>query len=139
MVKSTNMNTLLLKIIMICLGGSLGALSRYSISVGADNLFKGDFHWATFIVNGLGCFLVGIAIWFIVSMKLPIAYELFFITGFLGSFTTFSTYMLDIIDLYKNGKYTFAITYFLIHNLLGITMVLAGIGFISFLFKRVHH
>ena len=124
--KKVNMKEVAIKLLIICIGASLGAVSRYLLTAGVDNLFKGHFPWGTFIVNSLGCFLIGAAFWFLMSKQVNSGFQPFFITGFLGSFTTFSTYMMDIVSLSKDGKHAFALTSFITHNLVGVIMVLIG-------------
>ncbi|MDP8231337.1 MAG: CrcB family protein [Candidatus Zophobacter franzmannii] len=120
------MKEITMKLIVICVGASLGAVSRYLLTAGADNLFKGHFPWGTFVVNSLGCLLIGAAFGLLISKPVHLGFQPFFITGFLGSFTTFSTYMMDIVSLSKDGKHAHALTSFITHNLVGIVMVLVG-------------
>src|SRR5512136_3453 len=85
------------KIFLVMLGGSIGALSRYGVSLLALKLFGTRFPWGTLLVNLVGCFLIGVAYalaergstWMNPSMRV------FFVTGYLGALTTFSTYALE--------------------------------------------
>jgi CrcB protein len=131
------MKELLLKLLFICLGASIGAVSRYLISAGADAMFKGNFPWGTFIVNSMGCFLIGAAFWILITSEVSTHFQPFFITGLLGSFTTFSTYMMDIVNLAKEGRHVSAFTSFLTHNLVGVVMVLVGAFCMELIAKRI--
>jgi len=81
---------------VISLGGALGALARYGLGVAFPHK-AGQFPWATLVVNASGCLLIGIVTVLIASR--PGAHRLsrpFLVTGILGGYTTFSTYIVDI-------------------------------------------
>lgn len=87
-------------------GGALGALARY----GAGVLWPvrgGDFPWTTFLVNVVGCALIGVLMAVVAELR-PHTHRLvrpFLGTGVLGGFTTFSTYALDVRGLLVAGRY----------------------------------
>ncbi|MCP4138162.1 MAG: fluoride efflux transporter CrcB [bacterium] len=115
------------KIVLVMLGGSLGALLRYSISFGAAKLIGSRFAWGTLIANLTGCFIIGMAFALVDRTNIlgPSA-RLFFMTGFLGALTTFSTYALETVNFAATGKSTLAVSNFLVNNIGGATLVLAG-------------
>jgi CrcB protein len=117
------------KILLVMIGGSIGALSRYGVSLMADSLFGGRFPWGTLIVNLAGCFLIGLAFGLADrgSRVMSPSMRLFFMTGFLGGLTTFSTYALEIIISTRTGASLAAISYFFASNVLGIALVILGI------------
>ena len=83
-------------LIAVSVGGALGALARYGLGVAFPHK-PGEFPWATFGVNASGCLLIGIVAVLIASR--PGAHRLarpFLVTGVLGGYTTFSTYVVDI-------------------------------------------
>ncbi len=99
--------------ILVGLGGALGAVFRYSVST----LFNYFFYYSfvsTLIVNILGSFLIG---FFIYILQTKIHSEkvvnYFLIIGFLGSFTTFSAFSYQTIDLILNNKILIASFYVL--------------------------
>jgi len=106
----------------IFIGGGLGAACRWALSL----LFKTDvnFPWPTLTVNLLGCFLIGIASYY--ALKGNQAIQYFGIIGFLGGFTTFSSYGLDLLRLMESGLNRNFILYFLVSNLFGLALVYIG-------------
>lgn len=90
----------------VALGGALGAMARYGLSLFLPQT-DGNFPWAIFVANVLGCMLVGM-VYFVVVEKIS-QFALFkpmIMIGFLGAFTTFSTFSLESIRLWQQG-YTF--------------------------------
>ena len=130
------MSGFLLKILIVMVGGSLGAAARYLVSLGAVRLFGTGLNWGTFAANMMGCFLIGVI--FALADRLPLltpGVRLFFMTGFLGALTTFSTYALEVVESLRGGGFGTAAIAFLAHNIGGIGMVLAGIWLVQALFK----
>ena len=117
-----------MKILFVLLGGSLGALSRYGVSLLAVKLFGVKFPWGTLIVNLSGCFLIGLAFaWGERGFGImnP-SVRLFFMTGFLGALTTFSTFGLEIVTALQEGRYLVAAANILANNVIGIALVFLG-------------
>jgi CrcB protein len=117
-----------MKILFVLLGGSLGALSRYGVSLLAVKLFGVKFPWGTLIVNLSGCFLIGLAFaWGERGLGImnP-SVRLFFMTGFLGALTTFSTFGLEIVTALQEGRYLVAAANILANNVVGIALVFSG-------------
>lgn len=109
------------------LGGSLGAVSRYSIAVAAGKYFDTRFPMGTLIANCIGCFLIGAA--FALADRtqwLSPAGRFFFMTGFLGALTTFSTYALETAQAARSGFGVTAILNFAVNNIAGLSLVFLG-------------
>lgn len=88
----------------IAVGGALGAVSRHGVNSAALSLFGSDFPWGTMIVNFTGSFLVGLVVGVLGLIWQPSPeVKAFLLTGFLASFTTFSTFSLDMIYLWERG------------------------------------
>jgi CrcB protein len=98
--------------VAIGLGAIPGALSRYYLTVGLMRWLGHRFPWGTFLINlsgslGIGFFTTLLLQQVIVSVEL----QRFLITGFLGSYTTFSTYALDVSCLWRGGEHLKALVY----------------------------
>lgn len=95
---------------MIGLGGALGAVARYALSTWIYQRYFYTFPWGTFVVNILGCFLLGI-VYVLGVEKLMISpnTRLFISVGFIGAFTTFSTFSLETLNILKNGEIKIAL------------------------------
>ncbi|OIQ48770.1 putative fluoride ion transporter CrcB [Pseudodesulfovibrio hydrargyri] len=120
---------MLTKILYISLGGAAGALGRYYLSGVAQRIAGGSFPAGTFFVNMAGCLLFG-AVWgFFENRLLPgSGARLLILTGFMGAFTTFSTYMFETATLVKSGQMAMAMANVVGQSVIGLVLVLAGIA-----------
>ena len=115
-----------LNLFTVMLGGFLGAITRYKIGewVQTDN----GFPMGTLLINLLGCLVLGWFLTFITIRKnISPQLTLFIGTGFIGSFTTFSTFSVETILLFQNGHMVYSVLYVLISITFGI--LLAHLGF----------
>jgi fluoride exporter len=110
-------------VLWVGLGGGLGAIFRYGLSVLVNTKSENTFPWSTLTVNLLGCFLIGI-LWQYLSKSTNL--NAFWLIGFLGGFTTFSSFGLDGLKLFNAGAFTQLITYVLISNIVGLLLVFIG-------------
>ena len=114
------------KILAIMTGGSLGAVFRYLLFVFIQRNSSPAFPFGTLAVNLIGSFLIGYLWAIFEGTRLTGSWKLFIFTGFLGGFTTFSTFAREATQLLKVGEYKIALTYMLISNIAGIALVLLG-------------
>lgn len=115
-------------LLFIAIGGSLGAVLRYIISINFIKYIPLKPHWATLLINAIGCFLIGIGVgYFNKTSGIDTTYKLLFITGFCGSFTTFSTFGLENIQLIQQNQITNAVLYIILSVIIGLLCVLAGL------------
>lgn len=113
-------------LLMVAAGGSLGALCRYGFATAAARFLGTRFPWGTLLANLTGCFLIGIA--FALADRTNIlspSARLFFMTGFLGALTTFSTFALESVNYLRTGSMV-AMTNFLLNNIGGGLLVFLG-------------
>ena len=110
------------QILLISFGAVLGALSRWQLGVWLNPLIS-QFALGTLMANVIGCFLIGIAL----GLNLQESSKLLFITGFLGSFTTFSAFSAEIGEKLLQEKWLNAMGIFLLHNIVGIMATVVGV------------
>ncbi len=111
----------LITIGFVAIGGAIGAVARYGVNISATHLFGHGFPWGTLIVNILGSFLMGVAIVKFSQMQISQELRTMIITGFLGAFTTFSTFSLDTVTLWERGDMTQAFIYVIASVLVSIS------------------
>ena len=122
---------LLKQILLVGLGGGIGSIFRYLVSVFTYSRIDKEcltFPLPTLVVNLLGCFLIGVLIGLTEKhASFDEQMKLFLITGFCGGFTTFSAFSLENMHLYLSGHYFSLIVYILSSVLLGILLVWSGV------------
>ncbi|MGE4294504.1 MAG: fluoride efflux transporter CrcB [Campylobacterales bacterium] len=113
----------------VAIGGALGAVARYGVAVGSVKLLGNQFPYGTLIVNTLGAF-AALFILTLLSEKLLLvpALRLFAVVGFLGAFTTFSTYTYETILFIEAGEWGRALWNMLINNGLSLAAGVLGIA-----------
>jgi len=113
----------------LALGGALGAIARHLAGVGMLHITGWQGHWATFWVNVTGCFLMGfLATYAGLYANWGIHLRYLFFTGFLGSYTTFSTYMLENFLLMEKGNLAHGLLNMAGSVLVGFTALWAGVA-----------
>jgi CrcB protein len=122
------METPLLLTLWIALGAIPGSLSRYYLTLVCVEKLGGEFPFGTFIINLSGTFLIGFFATLFQSIQADPLLNSFVIIGFLGSYTTFSTYALDTSNLLKLASYKRAVLYGLGSPLMGFLGVELGIA-----------
>lgn len=120
--------------LLVAFGGGAGSLARYLCQKWLGESYPHPFPWGTFIVNLLGCFLIGVI--YAASEKTTFVgpqVRLLLITGFCGGFTTFSTFAFENMNLLRGGDTVYFLTYTIASVVLGIAGVFAGIGIMKLL------
>lgn len=110
----------------IALGAVLGAWSRYGLSVAFNA--KTWLPWGTFAANAIGGLLVGFALAHVAAKPdLSPLWRMFFITGFLGALTTFSTFSAEVTTLMMNGEIVRGIGLAILHLLASLVLTAIGV------------
>lgn len=113
-------------IILVGIGGFIGSVGRYIVGSLILTAGSKDFPLPTFVVNVLGCFLIGIIAESAKFNKLSDNAVLFLATGFCGGFTTFSSYMLDILST-QESNISISVLYGILSIIIGYFFLFIGI------------
>lgn len=113
---------------LIFLGGGLGAVCRHAVGVAVTRLAGIAFPYGTMAVNILGSFAMGLLIaWLARRSGGDAPLRLLLATGFLGGFTTFSAFSLDVATLYERGALTAAAAYVIASVVVSIAALFSGL------------
>lgn len=126
--------TTLYSMLAVALGAAIGANIRWALG-NALNAFLPNLPPGTLAANLLGAFLIGLAIAFFAAMpSLSSFWRLFFITGFLGALTTFSTFSAEIFTQLQANRLIWAFGGIVIH--VAGSLVMVGVGMACFMLFR---
>ena len=116
---------------LACLGvaGAAGTLARFWISEAVKRAFPSSMPWGTWAVNIIGCFLFGL-FWTLAEERNLISpeFRFFALVGFLGAFTTFSTYVFESVSLLREEAVYVRLLNILGQNIFGVIAVVAGMA-----------
>lgn len=117
------------KLLGLAIAGAGGTLLRYGLTGVAQRIVDSEFPWGTAAVNVTGCFLAG-AFWSYAQHRVNISGEMRIIVliGFLGAFTTFSTFMLETGGLLRDAQWASAFGNALLQNVLGVVFLFMGLA-----------
>jgi CrcB protein len=118
----------LLAVLAVSFGGILGANTRYFVSLYVAERLGTAFPYGTFLINVTGSLVIGFFLTLVTErFAVDPLWRLFFATGFLGAYTTFSTYTYEAAQLLRDGAYGPAFLYLFGSLLAGMLGVFAGI------------
>lgn len=117
--------------LFVGLGGALGSMLRYATSLLTAKYYSASFPLATFIINVVGCFIIGLLMGYYGKNTNP-SLQLLLITGFCGGYTTFSTFSAENISLWQGQHYTILLLYTLASVVLGFLAVGLGLYLLQF-------
>ena len=117
------------KLVLMFAAGGLGAMARFGLGGLIQRWLGGGFPYGTFVINVLGCLMFGL-IWSLAEDRLVISGDtrLILLTGFMGSFTTFSTFAFETTGLLRNSEWFFAMGNILGQTILGLLAVVGGMA-----------
>ncbi len=124
--------TAIYRILVVALGGAFGSVFRYLLAASIPTWLGRIYLWGTFSVNVIGSLIIGMAWAFFEKHTLLINWKLFIIVGFLGGFTTFSSFSLESINLFKEGHIRLMLLYIIATNITAIVSALIGYDLFKF-------
>ena len=117
--------------LIVFLGGGMGAALRHGINLAMARLLGTAFPYGTLFINVTGSIIMGLTIgYFAFKGGISQHWRLFFTTGILGGYTTFSTFSLDTALLYERGEVGLAALYVVASVVIGIAGLFAGLWFV---------
>jgi len=121
-------NNKVIKILLaIGTGSFIGGVCRYLLTQFVQIKFSSLFPFGTLVVNVLGCFLIGVVFGLSSKLHLQQEWRLFLTTGLLGGFTTFSAFSNEAVELLREGKLGYAVTYVVLSIFIGLLATFLGI------------
>jgi fluoride exporter len=117
------------KLLALCIAGALGTLARYGLQGMVQRWTGGSFPWGTLAVNALGCLAFGI-VWSVASERQLIGPQMrtLLLVGFMGAFTTFSSFVFETAQLGRGGQWLLAGANVGLELMLGAAALLGGIA-----------
>lgn len=117
------------KLLLLGLAGAAGTLSRYGVSGVVQRLSGISFPLGTFLVNLSGCLLFGFVFGlFEERIGLPGELRFLILTGFMGAYTTFSSYMFESVTLLQHGQWLAAALNIIGQTVAGVVLTIAGLA-----------
>ena len=116
---------------IIGMGGFIGCVLRYLISLSIQNRFLSVFPYGTLGVNIIGCLVIGIIFGLSERTNLSVEWRLFLATGICGGFTTFSAFSIETFGMLREGQLMHAFVYIGASVVLGLFATFAGISILK--------
>jgi len=119
-------------ILMVAVGGAVGAVARYGLGGWVQGLVSTSFPMGTLVVNALGSMILGFTFLVMEGLALSAEVRAMVAIGFLGAFTTFSTFSYEAVVLFQGGEWMRGGVYVGGSVVLGLAGVMAGLALGSF-------
>jgi CrcB protein len=119
----------MLKILLVAVGGGIGAVSRYLLSLWAADRYGSGFPYGTLLANIIGCFIIGIFMTLITEKYVVSPYWRLLVTvGFIGGLTTFSSFSYETLKLLQEANVAGALWNLLLNMVVGFAATWLGIS-----------
>ncbi|MBC2773854.1 fluoride efflux transporter CrcB [Rhizobium sp. AQ_MP] len=116
-------------ILLVAVGGAAGSVARYLTGIAMTRLLGPGFPWGTITVNIIGSFIIGLLTEMMArKFSAPLELRLLLVVGFLGGFTTFSSFSLDTMALFERGEGLTAFVYVAASVLLSLAAAFGGLA-----------
>jgi fluoride exporter len=123
----TTYNALMMNVIIIGIGGAVGAVTRYGIALWVGQRWGRSFPLGTFVINVSGSFLIGLLMTLLAErFTVNPQWRLLLVVGFLGAYTTFSTFEYETGALLKDGEWAFAMLNVILSVVVGFIALKLG-------------
>jgi CrcB protein len=119
--------------IIVGAGSFVGGVFRYLLSQIVQTKASNDFPFGTLCVNIIGCFFIGVLFGLFEKTNVAIEWQLFFTTGILGGFTTFSAFANESIFMFQHGQLLSGIAYIVSSVVLGLLVCYGGVSVVRVL------
>lgn len=126
------MKTILLSYLFVAIGGALGAMARFGLNVFLQR--DVEFPWGTLASNLVGCLVLGVIVqlvafstWFNEAGVIPDQYRLLFAVGFCGSFTTLSTFVMELNTMVQKNELFYSFSYIVVTLVGGFACFYLGV------------
>lgn len=117
------------KYVFIAIGGALGAIARYWVGAEVANRLGTKFPYGTFVINISACVIIGFSLTFLARRaELSPAWRFLIPVGFIGAYSTFSTYEWETFSSIRTGAFLMATLYAVSSLILGLVAVWGGIA-----------
>ncbi len=120
-------------ILAIGTGSFLGGILRYALTQFVQEKYASAFPYGTFLVNMIGCFLIGLVFGLTDRGSLNPEWKLFLATGLIGGFTTFSAFSNETIELLRSGHFGSAALYIAGSLIAGLAVTFLGMSIMKLL------
>lgn len=116
-----------MKLVWIAIAGALGTLARYWLGGAVQRFTGGSFPWGTMVINVSGCFVFGL-FWALAVERFNIGgeFRIIVLLGFMGAFTTFSSFVFESMELLKDSQCLLAGLNMVGQNVLGLVGLFLG-------------
>jgi CrcB protein len=123
--------------VLVIIGGAIGSASRFALSTWVNQMMqvKSIFPYGTLAVNMVGSFLAGVVWGVSTETTMRPETRIFLMVGFMGGFTTFSSYALESYNLFDNGEIKAAFMNILANNIFSLILVFAGVITAKYIIK----